>query len=131
MQKPSLPVATPSATDPSTAAAKPRQKRGFALLNKERQREIASKGGMAAHLKGTAHEFSSDEARVSGTKGGLAVSRDREHMARIGRAGGLNRRKNIDKANAEIPGAPVVAVTPVTDVTGPADVGAIIESIGC
>jgi general stress protein YciG len=62
--------------------------RGFASMDRERQREIASKGGRAAHAKGTAHEWTADEARVAGRKGGETVSRDREHMAAIGREGG-------------------------------------------
>ena len=55
------------------------------------RREIASKGGRAAHAKGTAHEWTSDEARVAGRKGGEVVSRDRAHMAAIGREGGESR----------------------------------------
>ncbi len=66
-------------------------KRGFASMDALKQREIASKGGRAAHSKGTAHEFTSDEARVAGRKGGEAVSRDRAHMAAIGREGGHSR----------------------------------------
>jgi general stress protein YciG len=66
-------------------------KRGFASMDMSKQREIASKGGRAAHAKGTAHEFTSDEARVAGRKGGEAVSRDRAHMAAIGREGGHSR----------------------------------------
>lgn len=66
-------------------------KRGFASMDQSKQREIASKGGRAAHAKGTAHEFTSDEARVAGRKGGEAVSRDRAHMAAIGREGGHSR----------------------------------------
>jgi len=66
-------------------------KRGFASMDALKQREIASKGGRAAHAKGTAHEFTSDEARVAGRKGGEAVSRDRAHMAAIGREGGHSR----------------------------------------
>ena len=65
-----------------------RSNRGFASMDPNRQREIASKGGRAAHAKGTAHEFNSDEARDAGRKGGQAVSRNREHMAAIGRRGG-------------------------------------------
>ena len=68
-----------------------KSRRGFASMNPERQREIASKGGRAAHAKGTAHEWSSDEARQAGQKGGIAVSRDRAHMAAIGREGGESR----------------------------------------
>jgi hypothetical protein len=66
-------------------------KRGFASMDPAKQKEIASKGGRAAHAKGTAHEFTSDEARVAGRKGGEAVSRDRAHMAAIGREGGHSR----------------------------------------
>ena len=66
-------------------------KRGFASMDPNKQREIASKGGRAAHAKGTAHEFTTDEARVAGRKGGEAVSRDRAHMSAIGREGGHSR----------------------------------------
>lgn len=66
-------------------------KRGFAAMSEAQQREIASKGGQAAHQKGTAHEFDSEEARRAGQKGGEAVSRNREHMAEIGRKGGESR----------------------------------------
>jgi len=62
--------------------------RGFAGMNDQRQREIAAQGGRAAHKRGTAHEFSSAEARRAGQKGGEAVSRDRTHMAKIGKKGG-------------------------------------------
>ena len=65
-----------------------KSKRGFASMDRERQREIASKGGRAAHAKGTAHEWSSNEARLAGRKGGEVVSRNRDHMAEIGRHGG-------------------------------------------
>jgi general stress protein YciG len=66
-------------------------KRGFASMDPAKQKEIASKGGRAAHAKGTAHEFTSDEARVAGRKGGETVSRDRQHMSAIGREGGHSR----------------------------------------
>lgn len=49
-----------------------RSGRGFAGMDPEKQREIASKGGKAAHEKGTAHEFSSEEAAEAGAKGGKA-----------------------------------------------------------
>src|SRR3954470_21299188 len=65
-----------------------RSNRGFASMDRGKQKEIASKGGKAAHAKGTAHEFDSGEARDAGRKGGLAVSQNREHMAKIGRRGG-------------------------------------------
>jgi uncharacterized protein len=47
-----------------------KERRGFASMSPEKQREIASKGGRAAHLKGTAHEWTSEEARLAGRKGG-------------------------------------------------------------
>ena len=47
-----------------------KERRGFASMSPEKQREIASKGGRAAHAKGTAHEWTSDEARRAGRKGG-------------------------------------------------------------
>jgi general stress protein YciG len=68
-----------------------KSRRGFASMDPARQREIASKGGRAAHEKGTAHEWSSDEARDAGRKGGVTVSQDRAHMAAIGREGGESR----------------------------------------
>ena len=52
--------------------------RGFASMDPQRQREIASLGGRAAHEKGTAHEFSSEEAREAGRKGGQARSMNRK-----------------------------------------------------
>jgi general stress protein YciG len=57
----------------STSGVK--QRRGFASMPSEKQREIASKGGRAAHVKGTAHEWTPDEARSAGRKGAQA-SRD-------------------------------------------------------
>lgn len=62
--------------------------RGFAAMDREKQKEIASEGGRAAHRQGVAHEWSSDEARAAGRKGGQIVSRNREHMSEIGRRGG-------------------------------------------
>lgn len=50
-----------------------KRKVGFALLPPEKRSETASKGGKAAHAKGTAHEFTRDEARIAGRKGGRAV----------------------------------------------------------
>lgn len=51
--------------------------RGFASMDAEKQREIASKGGKAAHRKGTAHEFTSAEAAEAGRKGGMARAQNR------------------------------------------------------
>jgi general stress protein YciG len=75
-------------------------RRGFASMDEERQRAIASEGGRAAHARGTAHEFTSEEAREAGRKGGEAVSQNREHMAEIGRRGGEARGNAHRKAAA-------------------------------
>ena len=52
-------------------------RRGFASMSREKQREIASRGGKAAHEMGTAHEFTSEEARAAGRKGGRSRARNR------------------------------------------------------
>ncbi len=52
-----------------------KEDRGFASMDPAKQREIASKGGKAAHQKGTAHEWTSEEAREAGRKGGMASHR--------------------------------------------------------
>jgi general stress protein YciG len=62
--------ASPSGdADPPT---KPRRRRGFAAMARDKVREIASKGGKAAHVAGTAHQFTTEEARAAGRKGGAA-----------------------------------------------------------
>lgn len=63
-------------------------KRGFAALTEERRKEIASRGGKAAHEQGKAHTYTPDEARVSGRKGGQKVAINRKHMSEIGKKGG-------------------------------------------
>ena len=94
---------TSSSSQPDVTQQPPKKSnRGFASMDKAKQREIASKGGHAAHQKGTAHEFSSEEARAAGRKGGEAVSRDRQHMAEIGREGGQRSHKNrVSRATRE------------------------------
>lgn len=67
--------------------------RGFAVMDKARQKEIASAGGRAAHAQGHAHEFTTTEATSAGRKGGISVSRNRVHMADIGRLGGVAKGK--------------------------------------
>ena len=63
-----------------------KEDRGFASMDRAKQREIASKGGKAAHAKGTAHEWTSEEAREAGRKGGMASHRRRKQMADTGTA---------------------------------------------
>ena len=55
-----------------------KEDRGFASMDRGKQREIASKGGKAAHQKGTAHEWTSEEAREAGRKGGMASHRRKQ-----------------------------------------------------
>ncbi len=64
------------------------QARGFAVISREKNREISSRGGIAAHQQGRAHEFTPEQAREAGRKGGLTVAQNRAHMAEIGRKGG-------------------------------------------
>jgi hypothetical protein len=61
-----------------------KEDRGFASMDRAKQREIASKGGKAAHQKGTAHEWTSEEAREAGRKGGMASHRRRQQGASQG-----------------------------------------------
>jgi len=63
-----------------------RERRGFASMSPEKQREIASKGGRAAHVKGTAHEWTADEARSAGRKGGQMSRGGRGRLAVSGEA---------------------------------------------
>jgi general stress protein YciG len=56
-----------------------KEDRGFASMDPIKQKEIARKGGRAAHLRGTAHEWSSEEAREAGRKGGIASHQMHRH----------------------------------------------------
>ena len=73
-----------------------KERRGFASMSPEKQREIASKGGRAAHEKGTAHEWTADEARNAGRKGG--------QVSRGGRGRLVTPREAIAPAAATGPG---------------------------
>jgi general stress protein YciG len=79
----------PTQTQSNNDAVRPRR-RGFAAMDRDRVKQIASKGGRAAHAAGTAHQFNSDEARVAGRKGGMAP-----HVRR----GGLRRRPTTENAS--------------------------------
>lgn len=72
------------------------KKRGFALLSPERRKEIASLGGKACHAKGTAHEFTSEEAKVAGHKGGKRsheLGTGNRFTSETARAAALKRRR--------------------------------------
>jgi general stress protein YciG len=58
-----------------------KEDRGFASMDRSKQKEIASKGGKAAHQKGTAHEWTSEEAREAGRKGGMASHRRKQEQS--------------------------------------------------
>ncbi len=78
-----------------------KRRRGFAAMSKEKHRAIASLGGKTAHQKGRAHRFTTEEARAAGRRGGQAISENSEHMAEIGRCGGLAIRAKHHKRPAE------------------------------
>jgi general stress protein YciG len=78
-----------------------KRRRGFAGMDPQKQREIASKGGKAAHAKGTAHEFTPEEARAAGRKGGQAAHMrgtahqfTPEEAREAGRKGGRSSRRS-------------------------------------
>jgi uncharacterized protein len=86
-------------TSEETAPEKPKKtRRGFAAMDRAAVRAIARKGGAAAHAKGTAHRFTTEEARIAGRKGGLAPHRKRGRG--IARAKGAN-----DVSGASTPAA--------------------------
>lgn len=66
---------------PQTITARPKLRRGFAAMDRKVVSEIARKGGKAAHSAGSAHQFTSDEARVAGRKGGLTTHAKRREAA--------------------------------------------------
>ncbi len=75
-----------------------KEDRGFASMDRAKQREIASKGGKAAHQKGTAHEWTSEEARDAGRKGGIASHQRRRE---IQSGGSDNSRSTPSDENAQ------------------------------
>ena len=66
---------------PDSPEVQPKRGRGFAAMDRKLVSEIARKGGKAAHSAGTAHEFTSEEARVAGRKGGRATHAKRRISA--------------------------------------------------
>ena len=74
-----------------------KEDRGFASMDRAKQREIASKGGKAAHQKGTAHEWTSEEARDAGRKGGIASHQRRREQA----GGGTNESSEVGRERGD------------------------------
>ena len=71
-------------------------KTGFASMDPEKQKEIAQRGGQTAQRLGKAHKFTQAETRRGGQKGGLAISRDRAHMAALARKSVEARRRRAE-----------------------------------
>jgi general stress protein YciG len=88
--------------DSMEPSAKRTSSRGFAAMDPEKQKRIASEGGRAAHRQGVAHEWSRDEAREAGRKGGQIVSQNREHMSEIGRKGGQSSGQRRQRNNRNL-----------------------------
>ena len=81
-----------------------KEDRGFASMDRSKQREIASKGGKAAHQKGTAHEWTSEEAREAGRKGGMASHRrkqEQQQQTPDGPDGNAGERRSASDPNPE------------------------------
>ena len=72
-------------------------KPGFASIDPEKLKEIARQGGLMTQRLGRGHTFTPEEAREAGQKGGLAISRDRAHMAKIGHRGAVSPRRQRAK----------------------------------
>ena len=80
-----------------------KEDRGFASMDRAKQREIASKGGKAAHQKGTAHEWTSEEAREAGRKGGMAShQRRKQQLDDQGGTSEVTERTGGDNQNEQI-----------------------------
>src|SRR5258707_13325708 len=86
-----------------------KSKRGFGSMDMEKRREIASKGGKAAHAKGSAHRFTPEEAREAGRKGGQAAHQKgtaheftSEEAREAGRKGGLRAHRNGESNAAPV-----------------------------
>jgi len=87
---------------------KKKSKKGFASMDPERRREICRKGGKAAHVAGTAHQFTPEEARIAGRKGGAKLAENKAYMKELGQKGGKARAANYEKRRlqqqkAEVP----------------------------
>ena len=91
-----------------------KEDRGFASMDRSKQKEIASKGGKAAHHKGTAHEWTSEEAREAGRKGGMASHRRKQEQAasttaetpvasESGQAGDVSNSEDRSSDNSDLP----------------------------
>lgn len=81
-----------------------KERRGFASMSPEKQREIARKGGRAAHEKGTAHEWTSDEARTAGRKGGQISRGGRGRLDAAGLRAGTTETGSVESLQQALTG---------------------------
>lgn len=100
---------------------KPKGKRGFASMDSEKQRMIARKGGKAAHEKGTAHEWSSSEARDAGRKGGARSVKESSAPVRT--------RTTIMHASDIVIGAPIFSTRESSTVSSPGQITALRTAV--
>ena len=95
-----------------TTAARPKQRRGFAVMDPDTLRAVCSQGGRTAHAHGKAHRFNPEEASRAGKKGGASIATDRAHMATIGQRGGRAKKgyraRQAARRQAELETAPTV-----------------------
>ena len=73
-------------------------KTGFAAMDPEKHKELARRGGQTSQRLGKGHAFTLEEAREAGKKGGRSVSRDRAHMAEMGRKSRASERRRRAEA---------------------------------
>jgi len=97
-------VEDPVDDEPPAPAQRPKQLRGFAAMDPLKHRQLASRGGKAAHTRGTGRKFTSEQARLAGAKGGKAahaMGRAHEFTSEEARAAvrksNLARRKRKEK----------------------------------
>ena len=99
-------------TPTETAAARPKQRRGFAMMDPDTLRAVCSQGGKTAHAHGRAHRFNPETASRAGKKGGASVATDRTYMATIGQRGGKAkkgyRERQAARRQAEVEPTPSV-----------------------
>lgn len=74
-----------------------KQRRGFASMDRDKQRAIASMGGKRAHQMGTAHEWTTDEAREAGRRGGIVSRGGRGRKTAVERADKFHNTHDVDR----------------------------------
>jgi general stress protein YciG len=90
-----------------------KKRRGFSAMDDATKREIARKGGIAAHRKGTAHKFTSEEAREAGRKGGRSAHRQgRAHKFTPEEAKAAGRKGGMASSSPAQPEPPPESLTP-------------------